>query len=322
MPEPRHPITIQPDEPRAVLSILDRLGAHEVVPGDAWQTLFSTEGYRRLKMREEFMQVPIEDEEFRTFVLSDEMASQAGDLRTSLAEIESLDVHAAVAAARVYLPASANVHGTIYPVIKPKPNSFVFELETDPALFLAVKPDMKRAVLANTLVHELHHWGMGSCSPSTELKKRLADAPQPIQFAIEALSAFGEGLAMLAAAGGPNIHPHAASSPEDRERWDRDVARLGQDLRDLESFFLDILDARFKTMQELFQAAMRFMGETQGPWYTVGWKMAQTVELARGRDVLVECMGDMRKLLHLYNEATTNGICWSEDLLDRLDDVR
>jgi len=41
------------------------------------------------------------------------------------------------------------------------------------------------------------------------------------------IGAFGEGFAMLAAAGGPAIHPHAVSSPEERARWDKDV-RPGQ----------------------------------------------------------------------------------------------
>ncbi len=319
MPERQHPITIQPDEARAVLAILDRLGGHEAVADETWQALVSSEGYSRLKKREESMQVPISDDEFRTFVLSDDLISQSDDLRASLVEIESVDLGRTVASASAYLPASAIVRGTLYPVIKPKPNSFVFELETDPALFLAVKPNMQRVVLLNTLSHEFHHWGLASCSPNPKLKTQLAESSQPIRFAFEALTAFGEGLAMLAAAGGPDIHPHEVSSPEDRARWDRDVSNFDQDLRALEAFFYDVLDGKFKTEQALFQGAMAFMGETQGPWYTVGWKMAQTVELAQGREILIDCMGDMRKLLRRYNGSTTDGTRWSEELLNRLE---
>lgn len=45
------------------------------------------------------------------------------------------------------------------------------------------------------------------------------------------------------------------------------------------------------------------MARTQGPWYTVGWKMAVLIEKTYGRAKLIECMCDQRKLLATYNEA-------------------
>ena len=47
---------------------------------------------------------------------------------------------------------------------------------------------------------------------------------------------------------------------------------------------------------------MEFFG-VQGPWYTVGWKMAVLIEGTYGRERLIECMCDMRLLLSTYNEA-------------------
>ena len=47
----------------------------------------------------------------------------------------------------------------------------------------------------------------------------------------------GEGFAMLAAAGGPDIHPHAVSDAKERARWDHDLANFNEDLKKVESFF-------------------------------------------------------------------------------------
>ena len=65
---------------------------------------------------------------------------------------------------------------------------------------------------------------------------------------------------------------------------------------------------------------MRFFGE-QGAWYTVGWKMAVTIERQRGREHLVRCMRDPRHLVTTWNAiaATDTGLPqWSEELVDAL----
>lgn len=41
----------------------------------------------------------------------------------------------------------------------------------------------------------------------------------------------------------------------------------------------------------------------QGPWYTVGWRMAVLIEKTYGRAKLIECMCDQRLLLPTYNRA-------------------
>ena len=67
---------------------------------------------------------------------------------------------------------------------------------------------------------------------------------------------------------------------------------------------------------------MTFFG-VQGPWYTVGWKMAVVIERRFGRAKLIECMLDPRELLVTYDRAAAelNGAggellpLWSDDLL-------
>lgn len=56
------------------------------------------------------------------------------------------------------------------------------------------------------------------------------------------------------------------------------------------------------TEEETQQKAFSFFG-VQGPWYTVGWKMAVTIERRYGRAKLIACMCDQRKLLATYNSA-------------------
>jgi hypothetical protein len=106
---------------------------------------------------------------------------------------------------------------------------------------------------------------------------------------------------MLAAAGGPDIHPHAVSAQKNRARWDRDVTKFDSDLRQVEEFFLDVLAGRVADDQ-IGERVAPFYGE-QGAWYTVGWKMAVLIEKTFGRRRLINTMCDPRKLFVTYNRA-------------------
>ncbi len=158
-------------------------------------------------------------------------------------------------------------------------------------------PEVSRPKLENTLAHELHHIGYAAACAGPD-----STLPARTQTAVRWAGAFGEGLAMLAAAGGPDIHPHAVSGAEERARWDRDVANVNEDLRRVEAFFLDILDERLADPDSVRRAGMSFFG-VQGPWYTVGWKMAATIEQEYGRERLIQVMCDPRRLMATYNAA-------------------
>lgn len=287
------------DEADAVLHILGKKGK-EVTEAD-WQRLFTSEGYVRLEKRETGMERPFEAADFRTFVLSEDLAKRAPELARTLQVWSGVDPSAAARRALAYLPAGARIRAKVYPVIKPRDNSFVFEVKTDPAIFLYLDPAVPPEKLENTLAHELHHIGFGGSCPSPAVEAEIAKLPETTRTALLWMGGFGEGLAMLAAAGGPDIHPHAVSPAEDRERWDRDVARFPEDLRKVDAFFRDVLAGKLAG-EEAQKAAMAFYGE-QGPWYTVGWKMAATIEKALGRDRLIAAACDPRRLLPAYEEA-------------------
>src|SRR5687768_1558445 len=289
------------DQAEAVLAILVKKGLHQTITPADWARVFSSEGYTRLKKRELGMQRPFDDAEFQKFVLSDELAQRAAALGETLAKWKLADVTKSGELALAYLPPGARIRAKIYPVIKPRDNSFVFEVKTDPAIFLYLDPAVPPEKLENTLAHELHHIGFGGSCPAPAVEAEIAKLPETTRTALLWMGAFGEGLAMLAAAGGPDVHPHAVSPAADRERWDRDVARFPEDLRKVDAFFRDILTGKL-SQEEAQKAASTFYGE-QGPWYTVGWKMAATIEKALGRDRLVAAACDPRKLLPTYNEA-------------------
>ncbi len=294
-------VRIVADEAEAALEILAKRKANQPIGEADWRRLFASEGYTRLKQREAAMNRPFEDAEFKTFILSAEMAGRTQALEETLARWKRADVTEAARRALAYLPGDARIRAKVYPVIKPRDNSFVFDVKNDPAIFLYLDPAVGGEKFENTLAHELHHIGYGSGCPSKQTAGEISRSPENVQAVVKMIGAFGEGLAMLAAAGGPDVHPHAVSGAEERGRWDRDVANFNDDLKKVEKFFLDVLANRL-TEEEARQTFFSFFG-VQGPWYTVGWKMAALVEKTYGRQKLIECACDQRKLIPTYNKA-------------------
>jgi Putative zinc dependent peptidase (DUF5700) len=291
-------LRLDTSEAEAVLSILSKQRAGGTIGDSDWQRLFNTEPYLRLKKREADMQRAFTDDEFKKFVLSPELAAREGELRRTLAEWSKPDLEKSAQRVLAYLPADARIRAKIYPTIKPRTNSFVFEVDSDPAIFLYLDPAVTPQQFENTVAHELHHIGFAS----VKRPELPADTPARVRDALGWMSAFGEGFAMLAAAGSPDVHPHAVSKPEDRARWDRDLANFNQDLRTLERFFLQVIDGGFPSKEEEQKTAYSFFGN-QGPWYTVGYKMAVTIERREGRAALIDAMRDPRKLLLRYDRG-------------------
>jgi hypothetical protein len=331
MSDPRVDIKLNTDQAAAVLAILDDASSGQAPDSAMWGRLFSCEPYVRLKQREheiaDRFNVPelrFTDGDFRTFVLSQGLARRAPGLAATLKEWETCDLAAAGRRVLAYLPAGARIRAKFFPVIKPFPNSFVYEMGTDPTMFLYLDPDGTRAEFENTVAHEMHHIGLASIDSSIE--RAQADAPPAARPALQWLGAFGEGFAMLAAAGGPDVHPHAASPAGDRARWDSAMANVDQDLTEIDTFLSDILQGRLKADDEIARRGSVFYGTAQGPWYTVGYQMSVTVERKFGRDRLIACMLDPRLLLHDYNLAaaehnrTSKGqpALWSPQLLEGL----
>ena len=309
------------DEAEAVLNILTKKQGNRPITEADWQRVFQSEGYVRLRRRETAMNNSFEGEDFKAFVLSDKLVGQKRALEETLDRWRRADTGGAARLALAYLPQGARIRAKIYPVIKPRENSFVFDVKTDPAIFLYLDPKVSREKLENTLAHELHHIGYGSGCPTGRVQDEIARLPPHTQTVLAYVGAFGEGFAMLAAAGGPDAHPHAFSPAADRARWDRDVANFNRDLKAVEKFFFDILENRLSA-EEMQKKGFSFFG-VQGPWYTVGWRMSVLIEKTYGRAKLIDCICDQRKLLPTYNRAAAQHnrrtreplALWSESLI-------
>lgn len=313
------------DEADAVLAVLDKRATSASVTEQDWQRLFSSEGYRRLKQREASLQRAFEDSTFRSFVLSSDLLARRAALRAALEKWASVDLMAAARRAFTYLPDHATIRVKVYPSIKPRTNTFVFEPRTDPAIFFYLDPAVSPAKFENILAHEFHHIGLASACPESVDTTALAAV-------VAWMGGFAEGRAVLAAAGSPDAHPHATSDRAEHAIWERDYANVARDMRRLEEFYHTVADGALAD-DELTRRGMAFVNTDsvpQGPFYTVGYLMARTVEQQLGRERLVASTCDPPRFLADYNEAAARHNraaraqlpLWSEALLRRVGGVR
>jgi hypothetical protein len=310
--EERVRFTLNTSEADAVLAILDKRTAGKPVSDADWQKLFMSEPYLRLKKREISLHRDFTDEDFKNFVLSDGLTKKAPLLQRTLDAWKKADLRAAANHILPYLPSSAQVKANVYPVIKPKTNSFVFETTSNPAIFLYLDPEESQSEFENIVAHESHHIGFSDANKQYE--ERIKSLPPNAQKAAEWMGAFGEGLAVLAAAGSADVHPMHDFNADQRIRWDQDMKFVDQELIQVNQFFLDTIDGGFAKPEIADHVAFTFFGY-RGPWYTVGYKMGQLVEKRFGRAVLIECMSDPRQLLAKYNEAATEENAAGKDKL-------
>jgi len=313
-------IVLDTSEADRVLAILNKRSMAASVTDADWQALFTTEPYRRLGQRETSMHRDWSDDDFKAFVLSDDVQTNREALARTLTDWKGADLYGAAKRVLEYLPATAMIRTKVFPVIKPRTNSFVFDVDKDPAIFLAVSAKMTRDRFAQTVAHELHHIGLASTDKQYEA--RVSSLPPHAKKAAMWMRAFGEGLAMLAAAGGPKVPATAAEGPEEQRNWQEGMTNFDAEFATLQTFFEEVLDGTIEG-DAADRRAAAFYGDIRGPWYFVGYRMAVVVESRFGRTTLIDCMLDYRQLLAKYNEGVEalnrSGLRlpkWSSAILD------
>ena len=318
------------DEPEVALQILKDRQAGKTITDDEWQKLFATEGFKRLKDREEgvskYFHRPndLSEDSFKTFMLSDDLLKQRQGLEDTLAKWKKVDVAACAQKSLSYLPEGSKISATVLYLIKPKHNSFVWGSDTkDPAVMLYLDPQAPFEDTAMTIAHEFHHIGYESTCPSAEYKAWYDKQPKAMQTAQTWQRAFGEGFAVLASAGSVDAEPYQYSTAEVKQAWKTGIANNAENMKTLEAFFEDVLSGKLTEDQAQAKAG-EFYGLV-GPWYTTGWIMATSIERAFGRKKLLDCYLDPRLLLPTYNEAAKklgNLPLWPDDLVERMSNQR
>jgi Putative zinc dependent peptidase (DUF5700) len=91
-------------------------------------------------------------------VLSEELLAMREMLARMLDNWLAADLNRAAGLALAYLPPDSTIRATVYPVIKPAKNSFVFERN---AIFMYVDA-IPREEFEATIAHEMHHIGYGT----------------------------------------------------------------------------------------------------------------------------------------------------------------
>ena len=297
----RFDVRLVTDEADALLNILDKRASKQPIADSDWTRLFTSEGFVRLKKRESSMHRPFDEDVIRKFVMSDELLAKRDALARTLADWKRADLTHASQLALAYLPPNATIRAKVYPVIKPQSNSFVFEVETDPAIFKYVE-DQPREAFEATMSHEMHHVGYGTACPSKEVEAQIDKLPPNVHDMVQWIGAFGEGFAVLAAAGGPDKPAQAHAERADLQSvFDAELAKYDENFHAVESFLLDVGEGRL-TGDAVSKRAFDFFG-LLGPWYTVGWKMDVVIETTLGRGALIDAMCDQRKLFATYNRA-------------------
>lgn len=314
-------LTLDASEAEQALVILQKEQSHQPVTDADWQKLFATVPYQWLKAREAGLHREFTDEDFKKFLQAPETQARTAEWSQTLSGMERANMPGIGERVLAWLPEGAAIHTRVFPMIKPKTNSFVWRnAQGDPAIFIYMEKQTQ-AQFETIVAHECHHIGLFSLE--VEQKKILAAAPESVQQAAEWMGAFGEGEAVLAAAGSTDLRPHWEDDALDRARWDSDMMHFNQDLATLTQFFNEVLDGKLKG-DAIQEKASTFFGY-QGPWYTVGYEMAALVEKRFGRKVFTDCLLDPRLLLVRYNEVATeankNGAAlalWPESLLERM----
>ena len=273
-------VHLMTDEAEAVLGILAKRNNQLPLTEADWSRLLTSEGYVRLKAREASMKRSFEDEAFKSFVLSPELGPQTATLETdarpmvkgrhgSAREKRSDATFPNVLVSGPRSTPSSNLRLTV---------SSSTSQATLRSFCISIPRSMRTSFATRSLMSCTTSASVAVVHPRT-IADEIARLPQETQTALTWIGAFGEGFAMLAAAGSPDSSSSWREPCRGAEQRGIEVSRMRAPIDSkLEGFFQSVLQKQL-TGDQVREAGFQFFG-VQGPWYTVGWQMAVTIERA------------------------------------------
>jgi hypothetical protein len=137
-------VHIVTDEADAVLAILAKKKVNQLITEADWQRLFPAKVIFASRNGRRQCNVLLKTQSSNP--LSFPMIWQRAQfLAETLAKWKGADVSRAAGLALAYLPQAARIQAKIYPEIKPKTNSFVFDVKTDPAISILTRKLAKKS---------------------------------------------------------------------------------------------------------------------------------------------------------------------------------
>lgn len=288
------------DQCEAALEVIEfNVKGNPTLRNSSLEKLFNTKGYLWLKERELAMGElgqAFSDEKFKEFILSDNLKEKLHQLQAVLSKLRDLDMEEMVEKAQGYLPEDFPIDSYLVPLIKPLENSFVYQIDGKIAVFLYLNPQYTKAEMENIIIHELHHVGLGEIYKAIPSQIENSGLREIFRWT----QALGEGYAMLAAAGGVDQHPVFYDS-ELKNKWDQRMDSFADDFEQVNKFFIKLLKQELNEADAMEKGFEMF--GIQGPWYTVGWQVAVTIEKVYGRKSLIECIANPLQQFAMFNNA-------------------
>ncbi len=223
-------------------------------------------------------------------------------LRADLAALRGVDLRAAaLAEARKYLPAEADITNHFHVVLFGASNAFSVGDENGFDLLQLKRTADGSLDVAQTVAlfaHEMHHSGLSS---AMELHMgEVADDDHitlPGVFVAEGMATY------FITPPNPNLERWRASDDPSEQQlaadWDRHAAEMPELYAMAEADIASGLDGNL-TVDELVE---HWLGGMQGPAYAVGMDMMRLIDDELGRAAVIGLARDSRPLLEIYNRA-------------------
>jgi hypothetical protein len=239
-------------------------------------------------------------ENIQRYVTSAEFSAQTSAFQSSLREWHTASRQQIEHRLGEYLPPEGQLSLTVVVVLAPGFTDAEFDtISNAPRVLvplLPYMPHMRVETYADEQVYLL-----ASAITTKSLQLHYDQMTDSVRLAVEYITEFRRGIALLAGAGGPGLHICSTCPRAERQQWDNDLVAFSTDLQALDKLLLaTALTADIEGQRSQLDS----VGVV--PWQVVGYRMADIIERHYGRKVVPNLLRNPRMLLELYNLAAAD----------------